>query len=81
MSGNVTASEGLHVTGKDRDRTMQHRCCRHADLEGMARYINLAAEADQYEPNPVYHVCRASPEAVPRFFMRLATFQRERVLY
>ena len=30
MFGNVTALEGLHVTGKYRDRSMQHKCSRHA---------------------------------------------------
>ena len=30
MIGNVTALKGLHVTGKDRDRSMQHTCSRHA---------------------------------------------------
>ena len=30
MFGNVTALEGLHVTGKYRDRSMHHTCSRHA---------------------------------------------------
>ena len=30
MLGNVTTLEGLHVTGKYRDRSMQHTCSRHA---------------------------------------------------
>ena len=30
MFGNVTALEGLHVTGKYRDRSMLHTCPRHA---------------------------------------------------
>ena len=30
MFGNVTALEALHVTGKYRDRSMQHTCSRHA---------------------------------------------------
>ena len=30
MSGNVTALEGLHVTGKYRNRSMRHTCSRHA---------------------------------------------------
>ena len=30
MFGNVTALEGLHVTGKHRDRSMQHTRPRHA---------------------------------------------------
>ena len=30
MNGNVTALEGLHVTGKYRDGSMQHTCSRHA---------------------------------------------------
>jgi len=30
MFGNVAALEGLHVTGKFRDKGMQHICSRHA---------------------------------------------------
>ena len=30
MFGNVTALEGLRVTGKYRNRNMQHTCSRHA---------------------------------------------------
>jgi len=30
MFGNVTALEGLHVTGKYRDASMMHTCSRHA---------------------------------------------------
>jgi len=30
MFGNVTALDGLHVTGKYRDISMQHTCSRHA---------------------------------------------------
>ena len=30
MLGNVTTLEELHVTGKHRDRSMQHTCSRHA---------------------------------------------------
>ena len=30
MFGNVTALEGLHVTGKDTDKSMLHTCSRHA---------------------------------------------------
>ena len=30
MFGNVTALEGLHVTGKYKDKSMQHTCSRHA---------------------------------------------------
>ena len=30
MFGNVTALEGLHVTGNYRDKSMQHTCSRHA---------------------------------------------------
>jgi len=30
MFGNVTALEGLHVTGKYGDRSKQHTCSRHA---------------------------------------------------
>ena len=30
MFGNVTALEGLHVTGKYRDKSMTHTCSRHA---------------------------------------------------
>jgi len=30
MFGNVTALEGLHVTGKYRDKSMQHTCSRPA---------------------------------------------------
>ena len=30
MFGNVTALDGLHVTGKYRDIIMQHTCSRHA---------------------------------------------------
>ena len=30
MFGNVTALEGLQVTGKYRGRSMQHTCSRHA---------------------------------------------------
>ena len=30
MFGIVTALEGVHVTGKYRDRSMQHSCSRHA---------------------------------------------------
>ena len=30
MLGNVTALQGLHVTGKYRDVIMQHTCSRHA---------------------------------------------------
>ena len=30
MFGNVTALEGLHVTGKYKDKRMQHTCSRHA---------------------------------------------------
>ena len=33
MFGNVTALEGLHETGKYRNRSMQHTCSRHADLD------------------------------------------------
>ena len=29
MFGNVTALEGLHVTGKHKDRSMHHTCSRH----------------------------------------------------
>jgi len=30
MFGDVTTLEGLHVTGKYRDRSKQHTCSRHA---------------------------------------------------
>ena len=30
MFGNVTALEGLHVTGKYRDRSKKHTCSRHS---------------------------------------------------
>ena len=32
MFGNVTGLEGLHVTGKYRDISMQHTCSRHGIL-------------------------------------------------
>jgi hypothetical protein len=31
MVGNVTTLEGLQMTGKYRNRSMQHTCSRHAD--------------------------------------------------
>ena len=37
MFGNVTAPEGLHVTGKYRDRSVQHRCSWHAAWDPHSR--------------------------------------------
>ena len=37
MFGNVTALEGLNVTGKYRDISMQHTCSRHATWDPHTR--------------------------------------------
>jgi hypothetical protein len=50
MFGNVTALEGLHATGKCRNRSMQHTCSRYAAWDpqrcsGTPRTSHLISEA------------------------------------
>jgi len=46
MFGNVAALEGLHVTGKYRDKSMTHSCSRHAAWDPhMYRLADAASRA------------------------------------
>ena len=50
MFGNVTAVDGLHVTGKYRDRSMQHTCSRHVAWDS---HTKPASERDGNNLNGV----------------------------
>ena len=41
MFGNVTALAGLHVTGKYRDRGMQHTCSRRASRTRTCVWVSV----------------------------------------
>ena len=68
MFGNATALEGLHVTGKYRDRSMQHTCSRHAAWDPHM-WFERVWETDQ-----------APPGAIDLVSAHLHTGQRRHVL-
>ena len=62
MFGNVTALEGFHVTGKCRNRSMQHTCSRHAAWDphtGSAWFpdsIGVSLESPSAQLSPLWAV-------------------------
>ena len=59
MFGNVTALEGLHVTGKYRDRSMQHTCSRHAAWDPHRLGVTTST------PHPTTHALSPTPHTLP----------------
>ena len=50
MFGNVSALEGLHVTGKYRDKSMTHTCSRHAAWDPHS-HTSSAVNTPSYNAN------------------------------
>ena len=76
MFGNMTALKGLHVTGKCKDRSMQHTCSRHAawDPHMLLNLQSLSFGFRMAQPEP----CKAP---IPQHFWANSAGENTLILF